>query len=179
MDRTLVIRNAQENDIAALSEFAIQTYCEAFGHTFSNADLAAHLKKNLSPDSISRIIEDDVVLLAEVEARLIGYVHFGAVNSATDDNEQELRRLYIHPELQSQGYGSALMEAALRHPRLNGATNIYLDVWERNPGAQRFYRRYGFEVIGTRAFEVESGAATSLDLIMVRRASPEQQEEQL
>ena len=174
MDRNLVIRKAQQSDIAALSEFAIKTYSAAFGHTFSDADLAAHLKRSLSPINFSRIIDDDVVLLAEVGDRIIGYVQFGAANSSSDDDkDQELRRLYVHPEFQNQGYGTSLMEAALRHPRMNGARRIYLDVWEHNHGAQRFYRRYGFDVIGTRPFEVESGAATSLDLIMVRRASPE------
>jgi ribosomal protein S18 acetylase RimI-like enzyme len=174
MDRTLVIRHAQKSDIEALSEFAMKTYSEAFGHSFSDADLAAHLQKYLSPGSFSRILDEDVVLLAEVGNRLVGYVQFGAANAAAaHTQDQELRRIYIHPESQNMGYGSALMEAALRHPRLKGAGNIYLDVWEHNPGAQRFYRRYGFEVIGTRRFEVESGAPTGLDLVMVRRASPE------
>ena len=52
---------------------------------------------------------------------------------------------------------------------MNSAAIITLDVWEHNHGAQRFYQRYGFEVIGARAFEVESGEETSLDLIMARR----------
>ena len=174
MDRSPVIRMAQKSDIAELSEFAIETYSAAFGHSFRDADLAAHLQRNLSPASFSRILDEDVVLLAEVGNRLIGYVQFGAAQTVSaDTQDRELRRLYVHPEFQNRGYGSALMEAALRHPRLQDAANIYLDVWEHNPGAQRFYRRYGFEVIGTRRFEVESGAETSLDLVMVRRASPE------
>ncbi len=61
-----------------------------------------------------------------------------------------------------------LMEAALEHPRLKSAERIFLDVWEYNYGAQRFYQRHGFKVIGGRRFYVESGAETSLDLIMVR-----------
>jgi ribosomal protein S18 acetylase RimI-like enzyme len=61
------------------------------------------------------------------------------------------------------------MQAALADPQLEHASTIYLDVWEHNPGALRFYRRHGFEVISTRTFAVESGAATSLDLIMARR----------
>ena len=99
------------------------------------------------------------------------YVQFGAVNPASAPNtEQELRRLYVHRDFQHAGYGTMLMEAALRHPQLHGAASISLDVWEHNHGAQQFYRRYGFEVISTRVFAVESGAATSLDLVMVRRS---------
>jgi diamine N-acetyltransferase len=167
-----VIREARRSDVAALSELAMTTYAAAFGHTFTEADLAAHLKKNLSPKSFLRTLDKDVILLADVGSRLLGYAQFGAANvDGAGEGDQEIRRLYVHPQFQNQGYGAALMEAALGQPRLNEAPNIYLDVWEHNHAAQRFYRRYGFEVIGMRSFEVESGAATSLDLVMVRRSA--------
>ena len=67
----------------------------------------------------------------------------------------------------SKGAGTLLMQAALAHPQMQAAPAVYLDVWEHNHGAQRFYARHGFEVVGTRQFEVVSGAETSLDLIMV------------
>ena len=174
MDQTVVIRNAQKSDIAALSELAIQTYSDAFGHTFSDADLTAHVQKHLSPSHFSRIIDEDVVLVAEVGNRLVGYVQFGAANTAsTSSKDQEVRRLYVHSAFQNAGVGTSLMDAALRHPLLHGAARIFLDVWEHNHGAQRFYRRYGFEVMGTRTFAIESGAATSLDFVMVHRSAPE------
>jgi ribosomal protein S18 acetylase RimI-like enzyme len=171
MDQPLIIRQAQESDAKALSELAIKTYVDAYGHSFSDSDLAWHLEKHLSPSNFARTISEDIVLLAEIGGRIIGYVQFGAANTFSDRKEdRELRRLYVHPEFQNQGYGGSLMDAALRHPRMNDAESIYLDVWEQNPAAQRFYQRYGFEIVGTRRFEVKSGASTSLDLIMVRLA---------
>lgn len=173
MDRTLIIRYAQESDIQTLSELATQTYSDAFGHTFSEADLACHLENNLSPDCFSRTLAEDTVLLAEAADRLVGYAQFGAAKTLSkNEKDRELRRLYVRSEFQNAGYGTSLMEAALRHPLLREAANVYLDVWEHNHGAQRFYRRYGFEVIGARAFEVASGAETGRDLVMVRRPPP-------
>jgi ribosomal protein S18 acetylase RimI-like enzyme len=175
MHQFIEIRMAERSDIDALSELAIRTYTAAFGHTFSAPDLASHLERNLAPSNFSRIVEEDVILLAEAKNRLIGYVQFGAAKNGSEaaaSGDQELRRIYVHPDFQNQGIGTRLMEAALAHPRLRGAENIYLDVWEYNQGAQRFYQRYGFEVIGARIFDVESGAETDLDLIMVRRSSP-------
>ena len=172
MNRTLTIRNAQQNDSDSLSELAILTYTDAFGHTFSETDLAAHLQKHLSPSNFARILKEEVVLLAELEGQLIGYVQFGAVDSASPHpTDQELRRLYVLSEFQNQGVGNALMETALSHPHMSRAANIYLDVWEHNPGAQRLYRSYGFEVVGAHTFETESGAEDGLELIMVRPAS--------
>lgn len=112
------------------------------------------------------------MLIAEVEGRCIGYVQFGAADTPEDgipDGSQEVRKLYVHPDFQNKGVGKYLMEAALSHPSLQKAREIYLNVWEHNKGAQRFYARYGFEVVGERPFYGASEAETSLDLIMVRR----------
>ena len=173
-DRTVTLRPAETGDLTELSELAQLTYTVAFGHSFASSDLAAHLEKHLSPTRFAQIIEQDVVLLLLRGGRIVGYVQFGAADSETgSEGDQEMRRLYIHPDFQNLGYGGALMKAALRHPTMKGAPTLYLDVWERNPGAQRFYERFGFEPIGVRRFEVASGAETSRDILMARRSSPD------
>lgn len=163
----LSIRKAIHGDAGALSALAIETYTQAFGHSFSPADLAAHLENNLSLRRFEQILSEDTVLLAETGGRMVGYVQFGRLEGSAD---QELRRLYVHSDFQNQGIGSKLMEAALAQSELQNTQRIVLDVWEHNPGAQRFYARYGFVVVGTQPFEAESGTQTSLDLIMVRRS---------
>ena len=173
----ILIRPGVADDVPAITDLAVTTYIAAFGHSFTPEDLAAHLAHNLAPTNVARFVAEDVVLVAEVAAeaamRLVGFVQFGTAGpeyTPTDRCDQELRRLYVLGEYQNQGAGTLLMEAALAHPQMQAAPAVYLDVWEHNHGAQRFYVRHGFEVIGTRRFEVESDAETSLDLIMVRRA---------
>jgi hypothetical protein len=61
------------------------------------------------------------------------------------------------------------MEAALGHPGLRAARNVYLDVWEKYDKAHRLYERYGFTVIGAHGLATASGTAHDQDLIMVRR----------
>jgi diamine N-acetyltransferase len=167
----MIIRLANDSDIGPLSQLAVETYTAAFGHSFEPADLVAHLEHHLSPQCIWRILREDRVLVAEVDGRLVGYVQFGDSDfdaEAVNSGDQELRRLYVLPAYQNQGIGAHLMEAALDHPTIRAASRIFLDVWEHNPGAQRFYARHGFKVIGRRQFVVESGAETSDDLLMVR-----------
>jgi ribosomal protein S18 acetylase RimI-like enzyme len=169
----MIIRQAERSDARALSELAIATYADAFSHSLSAADLAAHLRENLAEACVERFIAADVVLLAAIEDRVVGYVQFGDVSMPIDGAsgaDRELRRLYVQGDHQGKGIGTALMTAALDHPRLEGARDIYLDVWERNRGAQRFYERFGFEAIGARDFTVASGAAMDRDVVMVRRA---------
>lgn len=167
----VTVRQAASEDVPALSALARETYVDAFGHSFQASDLAAHLAAHLSPAGIARMVADDHVLVAEADRRLVGYVQFGPAYpplSGASDADVELRRLYVHPDFQNRGVGSQLMDAALAHPAVAGAPRVYLDVWVHNPGARRFYERYGFRVIGERSFHIESGAETSPDWIMLR-----------
>jgi ribosomal protein S18 acetylase RimI-like enzyme len=159
-------------DVAAL---AAVTYRAAFGHSFTPADLAAQVAGALGPARFAQYIDEDIVLLAEWGAQLVGYVQFGAAGAqfpAAAPGDQELRRLYVHPAEQNRGAGTRLLEAALAHPHMTAARTVLLDVWERNLGAIRLYERFGFTVVGTRRFTVASGAPADLDLIMARVQSP-------
>ncbi|MGH6927047.1 MAG: GNAT family N-acetyltransferase [Dongiaceae bacterium] len=168
----MIIRAAAKGDAKALSDLATATYQEAFGLSLSAGDLAAYLSANLSEACFETFMDEDVNLIAEMDDRVVGYVQFGAVSVPVEtvSADREVRRLYVHPEFQGRGVGKRLLDAALEHPQLKTAGSIYLDVWERNHGALRLYRRYGFEVIGAHRFEVQSGAPTDLDLIMLRRS---------
>ena len=163
-----MIRHATAYEARALSELAQETYIAAFGDSMSADDLRAHLVRNLSVENLERMLGVDTFLVAEHEGQLIGYLQFGRcdfeqANAATD---YELKRLYVLHEFQNQGIGVQLMNAALEHSHMQNAPRIFLDVWEHNHGAQRFYKRYGFQIVGERKFEVASGEETSADLIM-------------
>ena len=166
-------------DAAALMRLARDTYRAAFGHSLSPGDLTAHLRGHLSLSHVARFIRDDTVLIAEEEGCLAGFAHFGrAVLPGSDvDADRELYRLYVRREHQNRGIGRRLMKAVLDHPDLRGAPRVWLDVWEHNHGARRFYERYGFVVEGKVSFAVASGAETSRDLVMAldrwaNRATP-------
>jgi ribosomal protein S18 acetylase RimI-like enzyme len=170
----MIIRRAVRSDARALSELATATYTTAFGHSLGAADLAAELEANVSAACFERYLDDDTILIAEVDGRIVGYVQFGAASVPVEEGsaaDQELRRLYVHPDYQRQGIGTRLMDAVFAHPQIRTARSVYLDVWERNHDGLRFYRRRGFDVIGSHRFEVASGAPTDLDFIMVRRSS--------
>ena len=171
MNSEIKIRPILLTDVEPLSTLAKHTYAVAFGVSLSPPDLEAILNKKLSQNAFQQALEQDVILGAFAGEHLMGYIQFGdTVGAIGREREQELRRLYVHPECQNQGVGARLMQTALQHPQMTNAQSIWLDVWDQNPGAQRFYARFGFVVVGEKRFEVESGAETSSDLIMVRPA---------
>jgi ribosomal protein S18 acetylase RimI-like enzyme len=168
----MLIRKAQKSDLKAFSALAITTYARAFGHTFSASDLALHLAQNFSESSFAEALDKDVILLAEDGNSLVGYIQFGAVSivvEAATLRDQELQRVYVLADFQRRGIGKSLIEAALAHPRLAEAENIYLDVWDQNFDAQKLYKLYGFEVIGKNPFIVDE-RILGYDLVMVRRS---------
>jgi diamine N-acetyltransferase len=46
------------------------------------------------------------------------------------------------------------MDVGLEWLERQGRTPLYVGVWSKNLGAQRFYRRYGFNKVGEYGFPV-------------------------
>lgn len=63
----------------------------------------------------------------------------------------EIASFYSLPGEQSRGYGSLLMEEALRRLKTAGHKNAFVFVLRENEKARRFYTRHGFAWDGTHA----------------------------
>ncbi len=171
------LREARLGDAEALSALAQETYAAAFGHTMRTEALVAHLELNLSRKRIRAMLREDTFLLAVSGQDLFGFVQFGDVTLDKDlfaaptlvqPSDAQIRRLYVLASQQNLGLGTQLMAAALGHPRLEGSPTVYLDVWGKNHGAQRFYERYGFKKVGEVPFYLASGERTGYDDILAR-----------
>ena len=66
----------------------------------------------------------------------------------------EVQRLYILQGHQGGGRGTALLHTALEWLERDGPRTIWIGVWSENYGAQRFYARHGFEIVGDYSFMV-------------------------
>ena len=66
----------------------------------------------------------------------------------------EIQRLYILRGHQGGGRGTALLRTALEWLERDGPRTLWIGVWSENYGAQRFYARHGFEVVGEYSFMV-------------------------
>ena len=68
--------------------------------------------------------------------------------------DRELDRFYLLKSHQSGGIGSRLFAEVMAWLEDGDAHAIWIGVWSENHGAQRFYARHGFEVVGTYDFIV-------------------------
>ena len=78
----------------------------------------------------------------------------------------ELKRFYIDRAWQGAGLAQALMRATLDAAIVSGARTLWLGVWEHNPRAIAFYRKFGFVEVGMHDFML--GRDRQTDLIMAR-----------
>ena len=101
----------------------------------------------------------------------IGYVtacpaHLPHPDVAPGDGE--IQRLYILEGHQGGGRGTLLLNTALEWLERDGPRTLWIGVWSENYGAQRFYARHGFEIVGNYSFMV--GDHADYELITRRPA---------
>ncbi|MFT4056018.1 MAG: GNAT family N-acetyltransferase [Novosphingobium sp.] len=154
------LRAATSADAAALARLGTDSFVAKFGHLYTPDDLANFLAGSHSEAKVAREIADPAmrVMLAERDGYLLGYCKLvmtcGWPEHARVENVIELKQLYTAPEATGQGIGAALMDWALAEAAAFGAGEVQLSVYSDNPGAQKFYARYGFGKVADIHFMV-------------------------
>jgi diamine N-acetyltransferase len=80
-----------------------------------------------------------------------------------------LVRIYLLHAWTGHRLGDVLMKACIEQAQTRGVDVLWLGVWERNERAIAFYKRWGFEPVGTHIFLL--GQDRQTDTIMARRVS--------
>jgi GNAT superfamily N-acetyltransferase len=169
-----VIRPAVEDDAAPLSAFAEQTFRDTFGAFNTARDLDLHCGRYFTPSAQRREILDPeaCTLLLERDKALIGYAQIGrgaAPPCVRGAKPIELRRFYVLKSWHGAGLGRDLMTAVFARCIALGADAVWLGVWERNPRAIGFYRKWGFAEVGEHEFVL--GTDAQRDLVMTSPTS--------
>ncbi|MFA5135934.1 MAG: GNAT family N-acetyltransferase [Patescibacteria group bacterium] len=151
------IREATIDDIPSLSKLAQQTYIKTFGHTMDKKELKLALKSR-SESYFKSIIHQDTILVACENNSLVGFIQFGKVDYEsikTTNRDIKLDKIYVASNYQGKGIGKKLVETMLKHKRLSGIENIYVDVFMKNQKALSLYEKYGFKTIGQVPFKLD------------------------
>jgi ribosomal protein S18 acetylase RimI-like enzyme len=179
----VIIRPATLDDAVALSALGAATFRDTFEADNTPEDMARYLSTAFNPEQQAAEINDpeSIILLAArtsaTEAELVGYAHVVAGSppqAVESSNPVELKRLYVARSWHGRGVAHMLMDAVLAAAQARGAETVWLGVWERNPRAVAFYRKYGFEHVGEQTFQLGSDRQT--DWILARPTSDGRQE---
>jgi diamine N-acetyltransferase len=171
----ITIRRGQADDAELLSELGARTFSDTFAADNTLEDMAEYLASAFNPGQQAEELADHECLfqIAETDGVAVGYAMLRSGNvldSIKGDKPIELVRLYVSRESLGSGVGAALMEACISESRRQGYRTLWLGVWEHNPRAQAFYRKWGFYEVGTHVFQL--GADPQTDILM-QRSIPE------
>ncbi len=170
------IRQADVSDVVALRELALRTFYDTFADSSNPDDMVAYMRDALSLERVrdELAMSNNLFLMLNLAGADApeGYAKLCAGEAepcVSGANPVELGRLYVDKDAIGKGCGSALMQAALNIcAKLHGDT-LWLGVWEHNHRAIAFYKRWGFEQVGTHAFML--GQDRQTDWIMQRAVS--------
>jgi diamine N-acetyltransferase len=164
------IRRGVPDDAAALAAFAAVAFSDAFGADNQPHDLQAHLDASYGLPQQARELADPAVttLLAHQGERLIAYAQVrrkAPPPCVSQPGAIELQRFYVDRAVHGTGVASALMAAVQQVASDAGAEHIWLGVWERNARAIAFYKKAGFQDVGSTFFDV--GTDRQIDRVFV------------
>lgn len=145
------IRRLTATDAAEYREIRLKSlkeHPEAFGMAFEEEEKIPleDIVKRFEQHAMS---EENIVLGAFVEGRLIGILGFARYPLQKFRHVAHMNQTYVAPETRGLGAGKALMTAALEHGRkLPGLEKVILSVVPDNIAARKLYLWAGFETYG-------------------------------
>ena len=153
------IRKAVETDAEALSQLGRSTYAETYGAFLKAESVALHLANTYTPEIQRAEIKDPRrrIEIAWSGSEAIGYLQlFEETPPACVPGEKplKLQRLYVDKKWHGRKVGALLMDRGLAIAHAEDFKTMWLSVWQKNPRAQAFYRKYAFTIVGTELFKV-------------------------
>jgi len=164
------LREAGPADAEALALVGAATFLESFAGVIDGAAIVEHCTRQHSAQTYRDYFAKGArAWLAEVEP---GHAPVGYALACDPELDQaqvgdlELKRIYLLSRFQGSPLASALIQAAIDHAA--DRPRLLLGVKKDNHRAIAFYRKHGFDTIGTRTFQV--GASAYDDLVLARRS---------
>lgn len=166
------IRAVGAPDSEALALVGSATFLESFAGLIDGSGIVTHCSRHHSPEAYRAYLAKGAkAWLAEIEP---GHAPVGYALTCEPELEQaqpgdlELKRIYILARFQGSPIASALMRTACESAA--GHARLLLGVKQDNHRAIAFYRKHGFDTIGSRRFDV--GGVSYDDLVMAIPLAP-------
>ena len=136
------------SDLEALKELGKETFLDSFswGNTVENMKL--YMNKAFADEQLSSEITNPCseFYFALDNNRPVGYVKINfeeAQNELKGEQCLELERIYVRKAYQGNRVGQMLFDKVREIAEIRNMDFIWLGVWDKNPGAIRFYERNG------------------------------------
>lgn len=151
----ITITPADENDFAAISSIAYETWPLTYGDILSNMQLSYMLDLFYSTDGLCKNLQDGHhFILAKEKAIALGFASY--VHDYPRKNTTKIPKIYMLPNAQGKGIGKMLVDEIATLARVHGSKILTLNV-NRHNKAVGFYKKLGFEIVAEEDIELEHG----------------------
>lgn len=147
------------DDAEALTGLAARTFYDAFAPTNTPESMEAYMSQAFTAQQVSSELADPraTFLIAEIEGTPAGYAKLlagEAPDCVKGEAPIEIIRFYVDQQFHGSGVAHTLMQACFDLAKQLGHQTIFLGVWEHNPRAITFYRKWKFEIVGSHVFQM-------------------------
>jgi ribosomal protein S18 acetylase RimI-like enzyme len=159
MTKIITISKAKREDFQLLTDIGRVSFIESHGNSASEKDIDKYISVKYNSDVFKNELNDinSIYYLIYYDKKPAGYskITFNALHSNIQmENVTKLDRLYLLKDYYGLKLGLKLLQFNIELSKQNNQTGIWLFVWKENHRAVNFYKKTGFEVIGSYDFEL-------------------------
>jgi GNAT superfamily N-acetyltransferase len=157
-DKTPIYRDVVAEDVRRLPPVARHIFSETFAHLFEARAFAEFCDTAYGEAGTMAADLGDAAIrwrIAEAGGAPIGYAKLRPLAAPAPrpaPGALELQQIYVLSAWHGKGVADALMHWSIAMAQQDGATELYLTVFDHNERAKRFYARYGFSEVGHCSF---------------------------
>ena len=159
MEKPITIEKAGLGHAGVILGLAKKTFVETYAEHNDPQNMEIYLRESFSEEVITSELSNEHarVFIAYLDGEPVGFTKL------RDDRQTktleavralEVQRIYILKEYQGYHAGKSLMEKIKSVAREERYQTIWLQVWQQNNKAIRFYQRAGFVVYETTEFRL-------------------------
>lgn len=166
-----IFRLARLSDAADLAKLAEATFRDTFSGQNSPENMNIHCQSSYGTEIQGKEIASPeyVTILAELNGKLVAYAQLRWTRTPSCFSAEypgEIQRLYVDRNFHGKGLAQNLMNKCLKSFEERNTDIAWLGVWEKNPRAIAFYKKFKFEEVGEHVFPL--GSDPQRDIILAR-----------
>ncbi len=169
----MLIRPALPTEAPELSRLGERLWRETYTGLIPQSNLELHLASTFGLVQQAAELADPAnrTLVIEGDGALLGYALLQAhgpkapTPAVPFEHPLEVARFYVDRSLHGHGAAQALMAEVLARAEAAGHDGVWLQVWEQNPRALRFYAKAGFRDAGGATYRI--GQQVDRDRLLV------------
>src|SRR6185503_2382758 len=153
------IIKATPKDATLLSQIGTQSFIESHGHSAAEEDINKYINEAYNSHSLHDELSDpqNIYYIIFENNEAAGFSKI-ILNSPYKDisakKVTKLERIYLLKEFYGLNLGMELMNFNIQLSKNNDQAGMWLFTWKENQRAIAFYKKLGFEIIGSADFRL-------------------------